>query len=287
MARPLLTYPHHRALDAAGITDPKLRQAYERCRLVNADHGKTYYIAALLLPPERRPHVYALYAFARVADEFVDNLDAPDPQGLIDWGRRALTDLRRGHSSHDPVLAATAATVRELGLDISLFEDFLRAMRQDITVTRYQTFADLRGYMWGSAAVIGLMMLPLLEPLTPTAHRHAAALGEAFQLANFLRDIGEDLDRGRIYLPAEDLERFGVTEAALAARTCTPAIRELMRFEITRTREIFDFAAQGIAQVAPSSRPCLHSALELYGGILTEIERADYDVLARRVSVPA
>ncbi len=282
-----LTGPHQRALDAAGIFDPKMRQAYERCRLVNADHGKTYYLAALLLPPERRPHVYALYAFARVADEFVDNLTAPDPQGLISWGKQALSDLRRGHSDHDPILAATAATVHELDLDISLFEDFLKAMRQDITVTRYETFADLRGYMWGSAAVIGLMMLPLLEPLTQTAHRHAAALGEAFQLANFIRDIGEDLDRGRIYLPQEDLARFSVSETDLQARILTPAIAELLTFEIARTREIFEFAEQGIAQVSPPARPCLHSALKLYGGILDEVERTGYDVLSRRVSVPA
>jgi 15-cis-phytoene synthase len=277
---------HRRALDAAGIGDPRLRAAYERCRLVNADHGKTYYLAALMLPADRRPHVYALYAFARVADEFVDDLAAPDPQGLVRWGERALVDLRRGGSDHDPVVAATAHTVRELGLDLSLFEDFLTAMRQDITTTRYRTYDDLRGYMWGSACVIGLMMLPLLGPLTDDAREHAVALGEAFQMANFIRDVGEDLQRGRVYLPQDDLDRFAVTDADLAAGAITPGIRNLLRFEIDRTRAVFRFAEQGIAKVQPQSRPCLRTALELYSGILNEVEQADYQVLTQRVSVP-
>jgi 15-cis-phytoene synthase len=276
---------HGRALDAAGIDDPWLRQAYEACRAVNADHGKTYYLAALLLPPDRRPHVYALYAFARVADEFVDDLAGPDPQGLIDWGEGALRDLARGTST-DPVVAATAHTVGVLGLELALFEDFLAAMRQDITVTRYQSYDDLRGYMWGSACVIGLMMLPLLDPLTPDARDHAVALGEAFQMANFIRDVGEDLQRGRIYLPMDDLSRFAVTEQDLRAAAVTPGVRDLLRFEIARTRSVFRFAGEGIAKVAPSSRPCLRTALELYGGILDEVEHEDYRVFTRRATVP-
>src|SRR6187397_1335694 len=153
-----------RSLDAAGITDPFLRNAYDQCRRVNAHHGKTYYLSSLLLPADRRPHVFALYAFSRTADEFVDDLEAPDPEGLRTWGARALQDLATGTST-DPVIAAAAHTVATFGLDLSLFDDFLAAMRQDIDTTRYQTFEDLRGYMWGSAAVIGLMMLPLLGPL--------------------------------------------------------------------------------------------------------------------------
>lgn len=276
---------HGRALDAAGIHDPRLRAAYERCREVNADHGKTYYLSALLLPADRRPHVYALYAFSRTADELVDDLVAPDPQRLVTWGQQALDDLRRG-DSEDPVVAATARTAGQLGLDIALFEDFLAAMRQDITVARYRTYEDLRGYMWGSASVIGLMMLPVLGPLTPRARQHAAALGEAFQMANFIRDVGEDLQRGRVYLPLEDLERFEVSVQDLAAGQVTSAIRALLAFEIARTREVFRFAAQGIPMVHPQSRPCLSTALRLYGGILDEVERADYQVLTCRVRVP-
>lgn len=276
---------HERALDAAGITEPFLRAAYERCRLVNAQHGRTYYLSALLLPPDRRPHVYALYAFSRTADEFVDDLAAPDPEGLLRWGDAALNGLRTGATA-DPVVAATAHTMRTFGLDVRLFEDFLAAMRQDITTTRYRTFDDLRAYMWGSAAVIGLMMLPLLGPLDERARDHAIALGEAFQLANFVRDVGEDLQRGRVYLPTEDLDRFGVTVDDLAAGVVTPQLRALLRFEIDRTRELYRYAAQGVRLVRPESRPCLVTAIRLYGGILDEVEKAGYQVLTGRVVVP-
>jgi phytoene synthase len=276
---------HERALDAAGITDPWLRQAYEIARELNARHGRTYYLSALLLPPDRRPHVYALYGFARWADELIDSLDAPDPEGLVTWSERALHDLRAG-SSGDPVVAAAAHTARVLDLDIGLFEDFLAAMRQDIDTTGYATYADLRRYMWGSASVIGLMMLPVLGPLTPDAREPAIALGEAFQLSNFVRDVGEDLLRGRVYLPQEDLDRFAVTRADLQAGVVTEGVRGLLAFEVARTRALYDVARRGVPMVRPESRPCLQTAIALYGGILDEVEAADYQVLRQRVSVP-
>lgn len=276
---------HRRALDAAGIDDPALRQAYEVCRLVNADHGKTYYLSALMLPPDRRPHVYALYAFSRWADEFVDSFTDPDPAGLIAWGDEALADLDRGESS-DPIIRAVGHTARTLGIDHQLFVDFLAAMRMDIGTTHYATYDDLRTYMWGSASVIGLMMLPVLGPLTPDAHDRAIALGEAFQMSNFIRDVGEDLRRGRVYLPQDDLDRFDATEADLRRGVVTPAIRALLAFEITRTRALYAFAAGGVPMVRPESRPCLTTAISLYGGILAAVEQADYQVLTARVSVP-
>jgi 15-cis-phytoene synthase len=280
-----MKWVHGRALDAAGITDATLRRDYEVCRLVNAEHGKTYYLSALLLPADRRPHVYALYAFSRTADEFVDDLDHPDPEGLVSWADQARRALR-GAPTDDPVLRATAHTVAELGLDVSLFDDFLAAMRQDITTARYASYDDLRGYMWGSAAVIGLMMLPVLGPLDDRARDHAIALGEAFQLANFIRDVGEDLQRGRVYLPLEDLDRFAVTVDDLRSGVVTPAVRALLQHEIDRARGLYRFAAQGVALVRPESRPCLQTAIRLYGGILDEVEDADYQVLTGRVSVP-
>src|SRR4051794_12811474 len=190
-----LRRPHEQALDAAGIADPWLREAYETARELNALHGRTYYLSALLLPPDRRPHVYALYGFARWADELIDSLDAPDPEGLVTWSERALHDLRVGHSD-DPVVAAAAHTARVLGIDIGLFDDFLASMRQDIDTTGYATYDDLRRYMWGSASVIGLMMLPVLGPLTPDAREPAGALGGGVQLSNFPRGVGGGRPRG-------------------------------------------------------------------------------------------
>ena len=204
-----------RALDAAGIIDPALRACYEACRRLHADHGKTYYLATLLLPPHKRPHVHALYGFARYADEFVDSLSAPDPEELLRWGGQFLVDLERGHSD-DEIGRALIHTARTFDIPHAHFRDFLASMRMDITVTGYATYADLEHYMYGSAAVIGLEMVPILGPLTDEAYPRARALGEAFQLSNFIRDVGEDLRRGRVYLPQEDLDRYGVTRADLA-----------------------------------------------------------------------
>jgi phytoene synthase len=276
-----------RALDAAGITDPALRAAYARCRAINAAHGRTYYLSTLLLPADRRPHVHALYAFARVADDLIDSPDRPAPQRLVDWSEQAVRCLKDPSTpAPDDVVLAAAHTARVLGLEHQLFVDFLESMRRDITVTRYPTYDDLRAYMWGSAAVIGLMMLPVLGPLTEEARGPAVALGEAFQLTNFVRDVGEDLGRGRLYLPLEDLDRFGVRVEDLERGDVTTAVRRLLAFEIDRARRLYAEAEPGVALVEPVSRPCLRTAIVLYRGILDEVERADYQVLTQRVSVP-
>jgi 15-cis-phytoene synthase len=274
-----------RELDAAGITDPALRESYERCRQVNAAHGKTYYLATLLLPPAKRPYVHALYGLARHADELVDDFDAPDPAALLTWGKRFLDDLAVGDST-DPIGRAAVHTARTWDIPAEHFDAFLTSMRMDITRTSYQTYADLEQYMYGSAAVIGLQMLPVLEPLHPDAEVYAARLGEAFQLSNFIRDIAEDLRRGRVYLPEEDLAAFGVTRADLAPGPVSSSVRELLRFEIARNRVIYRAAAPGIDLLHPSSRECIRTAFLLYRAILDEVEKADYEVLRRRVSVP-
>lgn len=276
-----------RELDAAGITEPSLRAAYAECRRLNAAHGKTYYLSTLLLPPAKRPHVHALYGLARYADELVDDLDCPDPGELVSWSERFLRDLARGDSA-DAVSRAAIHTARTWSIPTGTFEAFLASMQMDITVTGYRTYADLEGYMHGSAAVIGLQMVPVLEPLDGqqvAAAKHARILGEAFQLSNFVRDVGEDLRRGRVYLPQEDLDRFGVTRTDLAAGTVTAPIRKLLAFEIARTRDLYDRARPGIDMLHPSSRDCIRTAFALYGGILGAVEDADYQVLDRRVSV--
>ena len=285
-----------RELDAAGITDPGLRAAYEECRRLNSAHGRTYYLSTLLLPAAKRPHVHALYGFARYADELVDDLDSPDPAELVRWGDRFLADLADasdadGSAAHvdHPVSRAAVHTARTWGIPTETFVAFLESMRMDITVTGYPTYADLEHYMYGSAAVIGLQMVPILEPL-PGREREAAdrarALGEAFQLSNFIRDVAEDLRRGRVYLPQEDLDRFGVTRADLAPGPTPPHVVELLRFEIARTRALYATARPGIELLHPTSRDCIRTAFALYGGILDAVEKADHQVLDRRVAVP-
>jgi phytoene synthase len=270
----------------AGITDPALRAAYERCRRINASHGRTYYLATRLLPPAKRPHVHALYGFARYADELVDAPGA-DPGALVPWAERFLADLSGAPGdSQDPVSRAVIHTAREWGLPVEHFEAFLTSMRMDLTVTGYPTYADLERYTYGSAAVIGLLMVPILGPVDDEAYPRAKALGEAFQLTNFIRDVGEDLRRGRVYLPEEDLARFEVTRADLARPLPNARVKALLAFEIDRTRELYRLAAPGIQLLHPTSRDCVATALRLYGGILDAIERSGYDVLSTRVTVP-
>ncbi|MFI9150397.1 phytoene/squalene synthase family protein [Streptomyces sp. NPDC053367] len=285
-----------RELDAAGITDPTLRAAYRRCRQLNSAHGKTYFLATRLLPADRRPSVHALYGFARWADDIVDSLDPG-----VDDARRAVElallqerfdKALRGGPSDEPVVVAVADTARRLEIEHAHFRDFLSAMRSDLTVTDYPTYADLRGYMHGSAAVIGLQMLPVLGTVVPReeAAPYAAALGVAFQLTNFLRDVGEDLDRGRVYLPADLLAGHGVDRARLRwsrdtgrpDRRITAALRE---FEAL-TRGVYREAEPGIDLLDPVARPCIRTAYVLYGAILDAVARDGYAVLHRRAVVP-
>jgi 15-cis-phytoene synthase len=280
-----------RPVDVRVLEPWTLGAAYERCRQLHARHGRTYYLATLLLPRWKRRHVHALYGFARYADEIVDDLASTlDPAGQT----AALTALRErlfaglhGAPCQDPVLPAVLHTVRAFDLDPSDFERFLDSMAADLHTTSYATYDDLCGYMEGSAAVIGTMMAPILESSDqPAARAHARQLGLAFQLTNFIRDLAEDHRRGRVYLPAEDLERFGVRRADLAAPPVSPAVAELLAFEVTRARAHYVAAEPGIELLAPSSRPCVRVAFALYGGILDEVERAGYQVLGRRVAVP-
>ncbi|GGM61588.1 phytoene synthase [Longimycelium tulufanense] len=283
-------------LDAAGVTDPRIRAAYARCRELNARHGRTFFLATRLLTPARRPAVHALYGFARWADEIVDDLGdgrcPADRQAALDGLATQLKEgLASGGSTH-PVLAALVDTTRRYSIDPELYSDFLHSMRMDLTRTEYATWGELAEYMHGSADVIGLQLLPVFGTVTSRAEAepHAAALGTAFQLTNFLRDVGEDLDRGRIYLPTAELAAFGVDRELLLhcrrAGRVEPRVRRLLAYAVARTRAVYRRAAAGIPMLAPESRPCVRTALTLYGGILDEIAAADYDVLGRRVAVP-
>jgi 15-cis-phytoene synthase len=277
---------------ASGAVEPTtLTAAYERCRQLHAHHGRTYYLATLLLPGWKRRHVHALYGFARYADEIVDHLDSTLDQAakaaaLRVWADRFFAGLR-GAPCGDPILPAVLHTVRAFDLDVADFERFLDSMAMDLVRDGYRTYGDLLGYMEGSAAVIGTMMAPVLESSDPPrAREHARQLGLAFQLTNFIRDVGEDLERGRVYLPEADLDRFGVTRGDLAAGKVTPAVADLLAFEVERARAHYRAARPGIGLLAPSSQPCLRVAFALYGGILDEVERAGYQVLRGRVRVP-
>ena len=273
-------------LTAAGITDPDLRASYEECKRLNALHGKTYYLATLLLPKAKRPFVHALYGFARYADEIVDDLASElsveeKAEVLSKWGNGVLADLKKG-TSQDHVGRALIDTVNRFDIPHQHFEAFLHSMTMDLTVQEYETYEDLLEYVYGSAAVIGLEMVPILGPLHNDAFEAAKKLGIAFQLANFIRDVVEDLDRGRVYVPMKELAQFGVTREMLEERVLTPEIIEALKFQIARVRQLQNEAAAGIAMLEPTSRPCIEAASSLYCGIVDEVEKIGYDIFNQR-----
>jgi phytoene synthase len=283
-------------LDAAGIVGADLRAAYSRCKDLNARHGRTYFLATRLLSPRQRPSIHALYAFARWVDDLVDE---PPPESTTEDIAAALAEITieldttlRNEGSADPLLNAVTDTIRRFAIPLTHFTAFLRSMRMDLTTTEYPTRTALDGYMYGSAEVIGLQVLPVLGTATNSreeAKVPAAALGKAFQLTNFLRDVGEDLGRGRMYLPVNELAAFGVDRERLHWCACQRKIdrhvRRALAAQVAITRAVYRRAGCGIAMLHPVSRPCVSTALTLYSRILDRIESMDYNVFAGRATV--
>lgn len=289
------------ALDAAGIADVSLRRDFSECKALLKHHGTSYAYATMLLPKESRPFVWALYGFARYADEFVDNLAEPNPDALRPFADRFMasaTKLLADSSTHQEDVAATELepasramlwTMARHNIDLGTVESFFESMTADIDTTRYPTTADLDHYMYGSASIVGLQMLPLLEPTSPDAADGAKALGEAFQLTNFLRDVGEDADRGRCYIPEDVLAAHGLcVEDVFAARRVryTPGpLKAALKDVAAETKRRYARAIPGLAMLSDRCRPAIECAYRLYGGILTEIEKRDYDVIPERIRV--
>ncbi|MFQ6230734.1 phytoene/squalene synthase family protein [Nocardia sp. NPDC002869] len=291
-----------------------LRDAYEHCRRVAAAHGRSYYLATRLLSADRRPAVHALYGFARTVDDIVDVPHIGEPRRPVTALDAVERRLRAAWSqpigspvaprtepalpaAFDRVVPALTDTVGRFAIDPRHFWTFLDSMRMDIPGSplfrnRYPTMAALHEYMRGSAAAIGLQLLPVLGTVCPAAEAEpaAAALGDAFQLTNFLRDIGEDLDRDRIYLPAAELAAFGVDEALLIDGRRTGRtdrrLRRALAHLIAVNRDLYRCARPGIELLAPRVRPGIRTAAALYAAILDRIEDSGYAVFAQRAVVP-
>lgn len=283
-------------LDAAGVLEPSLRAAYQHCRTVNARHGKTFFLATRLLAPRQRPAVHALYGFARGADDILDDFDARSAEERAEQlqqlsGRLFTSLVENRYNSHDPTLTAVVHTARRYDISWDLFDDFLASMRMDLTVTDYPDRKALERYMYGSAEVIGLQLLPVLGTAgaREDAAPYAAALGKAFQLTNFLRDVDEDLERGRVYLPADELAAHDVDRELLswcqANRRTDPRVRAALAEQHAITRGVYAQARPGIAALAPRSRPCVAAAFTLYSEILERIEAIDFEVFTHRATV--
>lgn len=272
-------------------TPVTLQRSFELCRSLHRRHGTTYYWATKALPRIHQHHVHALYGLCRYADDIVDQIEGSGSVAAIEQravSLRALAaELQRGlaaRSSDHPVLKAVVHTAGAFDLPPSLFERFFSAMERDLVQSCYETYAELECYMDGSAAVIGEMMLPILEPADPVAAKGPArALGVAFQLTNFLRDVGEDLDRGRVYFPAEELRAFG---ADPHTRVADQAWQEFCRFQIDRISSLYREADRGIAMLSGRYQVAIGTARQLYSEILDRIVANDYDVFSQRARVP-
>ena len=277
-------------LRETGTVAPGLVAAYEHCRKIAAHYGKTYYFSTGYFPATVRPAVHALYAWVRYPDEWVDNPNglsvAEQADKLRQWRDATADAIKTGASDH-PVLAAWADSARRYEVPAQLMRDFLGAMEMDLTVSRYATFDDLQKYTYGSASVVGLIMCRVVGCDTPAAMPHASALGLGMQLTNFLRDVGEDYrTRGRIYLPQDDMKRFGVTDDDIRRGVVTEDIVALLKFEIERTREIYAYADAGVCYLPRYAQLPVRLARILYSRILDKIETNGYDVFTKRACVP-
>lgn len=257
------------------------------CRRITRRHAKTFYLASHGLPRPVRAHAYAVYGFCRWADDGVDCApNVEEATERLDGARTAL-DAAYGAGPLPAGLGEFRKTVRSRGIPKVLFLDLLDGMAMDLTIARYADFAGLDRYCYRVAGVVGLMMAHVFGFRHDRCLPHAVALGTAMQLTNILRDVGEDSARGRIYLPGDEMRRFGVTEEQIAEGRADEPFRDLMRFQIARARGYYDDSRRGIPDlVGASSRLTVRLMGRMYGGILGEIERLDLDVFRSRASVP-
>jgi phytoene synthase len=263
------------------------REDYAECRRVMLGASKNYSFASRFLPRARQHHVEALYALLRVGDDLVDVTHpgfASPLEAIAEWERSYWQAFETGRSDH-PVMRAYLSTALACAIPAETMRPYFRAMREDLTITRFPTFSDLLHYMEGSALTVGRAMTYILGVRPPYTIAetlpHADSLAIAMQLSNFWRDIGEDLGIGRVYIPEEDLARFGMNEADLAAARTTPDLIRLLEFEFERTEAYYRHARAGIPRLQ-TGRWGVMSGLEVYRAILTDIRRNGYDVFTRR-----
>jgi len=263
-----------------------LEESYARARELAKAFGTSYYVATFPLPRVKRHHAQALYGFCRYAADVVSAVPrtsvAGREQAINDLGTRLFGDLAAG-ASDDLVLKAVVHTARSFDLDPDCFRRFLRAMTNSLTVTSYDTFEDLLDYLDGSAAVIGELILPILEPNSDSALPHARDFAIACRLTECWSDVARDLERGRVYIPQEDLRHFG---ADPWLRRVTPEWRALMAFEVRRTREYFETSDSIASELPASSARCVRTVRDLHTQMLDRIDRVGADVFTARPRVP-
>ena len=267
-------------------TRPDLDAAYDLCRRITKAEAKNFYYAFRTLPAVKRRAIYAAYAFCRLCDDISDD-DMSREERLEGFGgvRTSLDEARRGRFE-EPVYTALGDAATRFGIPWNYFDEILAGVEMDLDVSRYETFEDLREYCHKVASVVGLVSIEIFgHDEHPDVEAYAVDLGLAMQLTNIIRDIKEDAGRDRVYLPQDELGRFGYTEKDLTNGVVNEPFRELMRFQVERARECFDSGRKLIPLLEPDARACTAVLIGVYASILDRIEAADYDVFSRPVSL--
>lgn len=280
----LLRLAHH-ALDHDTINEPidngreHLAQAYEHCAAITKQNSRTFYMASGLLPKAQRQAARALYAFCRVSDDLVDKEINNQHQQILQWRQESL-------ANHPPiynlVALAWADTRANFNIPRRYAEQLLDGVTSDLLHSRYHTFGELAQYCYGVASTVGLMAMHIVGYEGNKAIPYAIKLGVALQLTNILRDVQEDWENGRLYLPIEELHMFNLDESDIAAGVVDHRWQAFMRFQIRRARQLYAEAIPGVAMLGKSGRFAIAAAAELYRAILDDIEEHDYDVFSRR-----
>ncbi len=267
-------------------TQPDLDAAYDLCRRITKAEAKNFYYAFRTLPALKRRAIYAAYAFCRLCDDISD--DAMSREGRIEGfrGVRESLALARENRSDEPVFAALADAALRFGIPWEHFDEIVAGVEMDLDITRYETFDDLREYCHKVASVVGLVSIEIFgHDDHPEVEKYAVDLGLAMQLTNILRDIKEDAERDRVYLPQDELLRFECSEDDLTNGVVNEPFRELMRFQVRRAREFFDSGRKLIPLLEPDARACTAVLMGVYASILDRIEASDYDVFSQRMSL--
>lgn len=275
---------HHRLTTAKHvITQHERDAAYGICNEITRLHSKSFYFATALLPETKRRAIRALYAFCRTSDDIVDQAaEGTAPQALAHW---VSLVHNRTSPPDNPVLIAWNDTVLNYDISQELVDELLAGIAMDLTVTRYESFEDLWLYCYRVASVVGLISMQIIG-YVDEAVDYAVKLGVALQLTNILRDIGEDANRGRIYIPQQDLLRYGLSDEDILQRRRTPQFKAMLRFQSARAHALYEAAWPGVGMLNPDSSLAIAAAATIYRGILDSIHSADYDVFTKRAYVP-
>ena len=264
--------------------DP-LAESYRYCAHVSRTQARNFYYSFMCLPAEKRASMCAIYAFMRYSDDISDAEGSDRAARMRGW-RAALDRALDGNCGDSPILPAFRDAVHRHGIPREYFHLLIDGAEMDLTPRRYETFAQTYDYCYHVASVVGLVCIHVFGFRDPEALKLAEENGIAFQLTNILRDLQEDARMGRVYLPQEDLQRFGYTEAELEAGVRDERFRRLMEFQVERARGYYDRAEPLLGLIEPDSRPCLQAMRRIYGGILDRIVEQGYDVFSRRAAVP-